>query len=72
MKKKTTRACRKQEPMVGLSDSQAERIRSFCVNGLCTDGAHHKQWFLASILREVDPSQFEGLKRVGHNMGMPP
>lgn len=25
-------------------------IKDMCVDGLCTDGGHHKQWFLEQIL----------------------
>lgn len=31
------------------------KIKCLCVNGLEIDGAHHKQWFLEQIMREVLP-----------------
>jgi hypothetical protein len=36
-----------------VEDHEAESITELCVNGLTTDGAHHKQWYLESILSFV-------------------
>ena len=30
-----------------------EEIKNLCVDGLCTDGGHHKQWFLEEILKKL-------------------
>ncbi len=30
-----------------------EEIKDLCLEGLTTDGAHHKQWYLEEILRKL-------------------
>jgi hypothetical protein len=30
-----------------------ERAISYCISGLLTDGAHHKQWFLEQTLKAL-------------------
>jgi len=61
-----------QTRVSGTLDPLLDKIRSLCLQGMQTDGAHHKQWVLAEILREVAPGTFETLQRTGHNMGMSP
>ena len=46
-----------------LKNLKAE-IVSLAIDGLTTDGAHHKQWFLNEILSKliVDNQEWDGLK----------
>lgn len=32
-------------------DYMEEKIKQLCIDGLLTDGAHHKQWYLEEILK---------------------
>ncbi len=47
-----------------------------CVNlakeGLLEDGAHHKQWYLAMILKELDASAHYDYEQWGTDMGIAP
>jgi len=36
-----------------MTDTEREIIKSLCMDGLRTDGAHHKQWFLEEILKAL-------------------
>jgi len=41
-----------------------EALQEICVEGLCTDGGHHKQWYLEKILKKLmEPSVFEKLRK---------
>lgn len=31
-----------------------KKIKELCINGLLTDGHHHKQWYLEEILKVLD------------------
>ena len=31
-----------------------EEIKELCIDGLLTDGGHHKQWYLEQILIKLD------------------
>ena len=34
-----------------------EKIEELCIDGLYTDGGHHKQWYLERILAELYPEE---------------
>ena len=36
-----------------ISDKIQEEIYELCLEGLMTDGGHHKQWFLEQILKKI-------------------
>ena len=38
----------------GLKMAIRDRIKDLCINGLITDGGHHKQWYLEEILKTLD------------------
>ena len=39
-----------------------EKIIELCCDGLFTDGGHHKQWYLAEILKIVHPTAYDEIK----------
>jgi len=48
-------------------------IEELCIKGLCTDGGHHKQWYLEQILDKVAHTKIEKLKEENHwDEGIPP
>lgn len=38
---------------MGTISDMIKKVRDLCVEALMTDGAHHKQWFLGEILKEL-------------------
>ena len=36
-----------------MRENIKEEIKDLCVDGLMTDGEHHKQWFLEEILKKL-------------------
>jgi hypothetical protein len=40
-----------------------KRVVSLCVEGLTTDGGHHKQWYLEQILRSISGARYHEFKR---------
>lgn len=38
-----------------MTNIERAYIKEICLNGLMTDGSHHKQWYLEKILLLVDP-----------------
>lgn len=34
-------------------ENKLEEIKNICIDGLLTDGGHHKQWYLEQILEEI-------------------
>lgn len=36
-----------------MTDEEREIVKNLCVNGLSTDGGHHKQWFLEEIVKAL-------------------
>ena len=34
-------------------NEEKEEIKNLCIEGLRTDGGHHKQWYLEEILMEL-------------------
>ena len=47
------------------------KIRSVCLDGMNTDGDHHKQFALSEILRLLYPKEYDTLKDTGYDMGIP-
>jgi hypothetical protein len=48
--------------MEELSESLVRDIASTLIDGLTTDGAHHKQWALEEALRILVPDEFAECK----------
>ena len=46
----------KRKPAI-LNFHDYDKIKKLAIDGLCTDGGHHKQWYLEEIL-----------KALGHNL----
>ncbi len=38
-----------------MAESLITQIHNLCLEGLETDGAHHKQWYLEQILKIISP-----------------
>lgn len=34
-------------------NTNLNKIKDLCLDGLSTDGAHHKQWYLEEILKNI-------------------
>ena len=47
-----------------------ETVKTLILNGLITDGAHHKQWYLEQIAKILGIDLKEELH--GYEKGMPP
>jgi len=45
-----------------LSENLVRDITSALIDGLTTDGAHHKQWALEEALRLLVPDEFDACK----------
>lgn len=54
------------------TDGLVERVSNLAREALNTDGAHHKQWFLAMILKEVDAAAHYDYEQFGVDMGIAP
>jgi len=48
-----------------------KKIKNLISDGLCTDGAHHKQWYLEEI-GKVCGMKIEIENRIGVNKGIAP
>ena len=48
----------------GLSWQNATRLSSLLIDGLNTDGAHHKQYYLEEVLRLLAPDEFGECKAI--------
>lgn len=48
--------------MAEISDDTIRDATSKLIEGLTTDGAHHKQWALEQVLRILVPDEFAGCK----------
>ena len=57
--------------VAGLCDGLI-KIKDLALEGLCTDGAHHKQYVLAEILRNLDPAKYQELREAGEDLGVAP
>lgn len=57
---------------VNAKDITANRVSHLAREALQTDGAHHKQWFLAMILKEVDPAAHYDCEKWGVDTGTAP
>ena len=57
--------------VAGLVDGLI-KIKDLALEGLCTDGEHHKQWYLAEILRNLDPNKYQELREEGEDLGIAP
>jgi len=56
---------------------EKEKIKELCINGLLTDGSHHKQWYLEEILKVLGyklPDIKEELEKQDYSWkyGIPP
>lgn len=40
-----------------IENKREEEIEKLCIDGLYTDGAHHKQWYLEQILAVLYPEE---------------
>ena len=53
-----------------------EKIKNYCLEGLMIDGGHHKQWYLAEILRHLcfilDEEYNSLLEEYGFDEGITP
>lgn len=49
-------------------------VKNNIIDALCTDGGHHKQWYLEEILKEILlPERYEKIKNKYHwDEGIPP
>ncbi len=50
------------EETVVFTADQIREITTQIIDGLCTDGAHHKQWHLENLLQLIVPDEFEDAK----------
>ena len=57
-------------PIYNTKELNREKILGFCLGGLTTDGAHHKQWFLDQILKELEPKA-EEIFNISWDEGIP-
>lgn len=57
---------------VALDPVVRKRVSNLAREALQTDGAHHKQWFLAMILKEVDAPAHYDCEQWGVDMGIAP
>ena len=48
------------------------RCANMAKDALLTDGAHHKQWYLAMILKELDAAALHELEARGDDLGVAP
>jgi len=48
--------------MAEISDDTFHNVVSMIIDGLTTDGAHHKQWALEEALRLLVPDDFDTCK----------
>jgi hypothetical protein len=39
-----------------MNDFEKGDVKDLCINGLLTDGAHHKQWYFEQILKRIIPN----------------
>jgi hypothetical protein len=47
-----------------MEDYEIENVINLCIEGLRTDGGHHKQWYLEHILLAMIPKEkWDELKR---------
>ena len=55
-------------------ENEKDRIFKLCLEGLTTDGGHHKQWYLEKILKLVTTSkaQQEISKQLQYESGIAP
>lgn len=51
-----------------ISSKRMREIRGLIMDGLCTDGAHHKQWYLEQIAKELEIN----LDKVDYEDGIAP
>lgn len=58
-------------PNAGPDSDKLDRISVLVSDGMGTDGAHHKQWYLSEILKIVDPEVYDFLVTQKVDMGMP-
>lgn len=52
--------------------TRLEEIKKLVIEGVQTDGAHHKQWYLEEILRLIDPIEAEFYEKYIGKEGIPP
>lgn len=45
--------------MSDKNEDQTNKIILLLMEGLYTDGGHHKQWYLDQVLKELIPDQYE-------------
>lgn len=61
-----------------MNGKKREKLVSLCMEGMTTDGAHHKQWYLEEILKLlIGEKAFNGVFRdlegeYGVEKGIPP
>jgi len=49
-----------------LYKHEIEKIEKLCCDGMCTDGGHHKQWYLEQIFKLVaKPETLNSLRESG-------
>jgi len=59
-------------------ERKEKKIRELCVEGLNTDGAHHKQWYLEEILKVLGynpkdlKTEYEIFCDISWEEGIPP
>ena len=60
----------------GETDERApageNKVRDYAIRGLCTDGAHHKQWILERILDSLGYDVEQLRKKHKWEPGIPP
>lgn len=49
-----------------------EQIIELLKEGLWTDGAHHKQWYLYEVLELIDPKIAKDIERLTGDKGIAP
>jgi len=55
-----------------MSEQERKRALELIKEGLDTDGAHHKQWYLAMLLELLSPTDAADRERLGYDMGICP
>ena len=55
-----------------MNEQELKRAIELIKDGLDTDGAHHKQWYLALLLEALAPTEAADRARLGYDMGICP
>jgi len=66
------KAIKEYEAKSAVQSVVMAQLSILCKDALCTDGAHHKQWYLSQILKVIEPKTYNHLKEKSEDLGLAP